>query len=150
MELTGDHNLQLAACLGFNGSTITGSGGQLIGWLAGTVIIDRFASHEDVFSILRGEADAGALYSLSAATVDAPIFNQTLVPTHLEQRPIIKQFHKSTSCSVPSPNDLVYWGIPKSASVTAMAWIQLIDAPKQKEACILSHGSWEKGWKLSM
>lgn len=54
------------------------------------------------------------------------------------------------SCAVPSPAIHSLLNVEKPASITVMAWVQLSSLPKQKEACILSHGSWEHGWKLSI
>ena len=54
------------------------------------------------------------------------------------------------TCNVPSPALHSLENVAKPASITVMTWIQLASLPKEKEACVLSHGSWEHGWKLSM
>ena len=145
----GETKFQLAACLGFNGSETTR--GLFIGWLAGTAVIDRALTPKQLPLVMRGLEQPGSRYSLASAAVSAGLdVNATLVPTHPVYPSSVHQFVDATVCATPSPNDLVFHHVPKSASITVMAWVQLRDTPRQKEACIVSHGSWETGWKLSM
>ena len=126
----------------------TNGRGQWIGGLAGTTVIDHAVSAEQLEPVLQGRVLAGTMFSLGSSS--AVGINHTMVPLKPRQASIIEQSVPSTACSTPSPNEVVFHGVSKSASLTAMAWIQIFDTPRQKEACILSHGSWEKGWKLSM
>lgn len=63
---------------------------------------------------------------------------------------ITERMSSYVSCAVPSPATHSFLNVEKPASITVMAWVQLASLPKKKEACILSHGSWENGWKLSI
>lgn len=140
-----DHRFKLASCLGERSST--GARGQWIGSLAGTTIVDHALAADQLEPILQGRVQSGTMFSLSSTSA---AMNHTMIPLQPVQASIIGQTIHTTACSIPSPNSVVFQGVPKSASITAMAWIQLADAPRHKEACILSHGTYEKGWKLSM
>ena len=152
----GETKFQLAACLGFNGSESTR--GLFIGWLAGTAVIDQAVTPKQLPLVMRGLEQPGSQYSLASAAVSGNVdsgsggvdVNATSVPSHPLRPSLVHQFVDSTACATPSPNNLVFHHVPKSASITVMAWVQLRDTPRQKEACIVSHGSWERGWKLSM
>ena len=114
--------------------------------MAGTCILDHYAEPEEVATLAvhaGNSTAAGIVFSLASP-------NNLLVPSHPAQRSTAEALTDQSTCSVRSPNDVAFIGVPKTDSITAMAWVKLGDMPRQKEACVLSHGSWEKGWKLSM
>ncbi|KAL4855480.1 Initiation-specific alpha-1 [Chlorella vulgaris] len=138
--------LQLAACAGF--MSPDNSSSQWIGDLAGTQLIDGVVSHAQVLQLLANKPVAGTIFALAPSSTAE--VNLTAVPAHAAPRDVVEQFSATHTCALPCPHTAAFYGVPKPASLTAMAWIQLADTPRRKEACILSHGSWEKGWKLSM
>jgi hypothetical protein len=55
-----------------------------------------------------------------------------------------------SACVLPTPVPFELQAVAKPGSITVMAWVKLASLPEKKEACILSHGGWEYGWKLSL
>ena len=54
------------------------------------------------------------------------------------------------TCTLRSPAAVAVEGVAKPGSITVTAWVKMESLPEKKEACFLSQGSWEQGWKLSM
>jgi hypothetical protein len=146
VDSSSDTKLQLAACSGF--MSTDNSPSQWIGELAGTQLVDGAVSQAQVLQLLANKPVAGTIFALAPSLTAA--VNLTAVPARAAPRDVIEQFSATHTCALPCPHTAAFYGVPKPASLTAMAWIQLADTPRRKEACILSHGSWEKGWKLSL
>lgn len=146
VDSSSDTTLQLAACAGFTSSD--NSPNQWVGHLAGSQLVDGVVSHAQVLQLLANKPVAGTIFALAPSLTAA--VNLTAVPAHAAPRDVVEQFSAMHTCALPCPHTAAFYGVPKPASLTAMVWIQLADTPRRKEACILSHGSWEKGWKLSL
>lgn len=146
VEMSGSSRLQLGDCSEFRVSG-TGPSSQLRGWLAGTLVLDRAITNADVASVLERRLPlSGAVFSIeSLAAADLMV-----IPTLPTQRRLADQYTPNKTCAIPSPNEAAYLSVPKTPSVTVMAWLKLGQVPLDKEACILSHGSWQQGWKLSI
>jgi hypothetical protein len=136
--------LQLATCDRYK----AGVGSHWVGWLAGVHVLDRALSPGEAQQLQLNSHLSDTIYSLPSSAIKQLNFSQ--VPSQPARASIVQQMSPSRACALPSPNSIIVLGIPKPPSLTAMAWIQMADAPRIKEACIMSHGSWEKGWKLSM
>lgn len=144
-----DTTLYIASCAGYQALPSSVTGAPFTGFLAGTHLINRAVTLRDLASLMRGTQVSGALYSASA-THQHHFPNVTVVPSQPAQPDVAAQWSDTEVCALLSPTNISVVGIPKPASLSSMAWIQLADTPRHKEACILSHGSWEKGWKFSM
>lgn len=103
----------------------------------------------------KARESSNQLFSLSSGDY-GKYLRSTKVPTGavLEGNDLHEMHTKSLSaysaCTVKSPAEFQLQSVAKTASVTVMAWVLMAKTPEKKEACIVSHGSWERGYKLSI
>jgi hypothetical protein len=121
-------------------------------------IWDRFVPETQIKGIVSASGnpgDAQLIYSLISddninkdlRTVDIPAFT---VGNISHSALFTDRMSAFVTCKVASPMNITLDNVRKPSSMTVMAWMRMSSLPYRQEACILSHGSWEDGWKLSI
>lgn len=121
-------------------------------------IWDRFFPETEIHGVLssnRNPDGAQLIYSLVSddeinkdlQSVDLPAFG---IGNNSQSALFTDRMSAFVTCKVESPMNTTLDNVRKPSSMTVMAWMRMSSLPYKKEACILSHGSWENGWKLSI
>jgi hypothetical protein len=105
----------------------------------------------ELMTIAHIPIDVLALEATTATATGTSAATTTDAPEKLARSALFSErMNGYVSCAVPSPAPHALQNVEKPASLTAMAWVKLESLPKKKESCLLSHGNWEHGWKLSI